>query len=133
MKVSDKQEGLHYGKRGTVLTKQKEISRHLPIRSIRGAMLDELKKENKFEEHVMQMEDESLGTIIESKCNIHDGAPNGLAEALANLSPTEQELVQWLFIEGFTLAECAGRVGITVAGIKKRRERLLVKLRSEVV
>ena len=102
-------------------------------RSIRGAMLDELKKENKFEEHVTQMEDESLGTIIESKCNIHDGAPNGLAEALANLSPTEQELVQWLFIEGFTLAECAGRVGITVAGIKKRRERILVKLRSEVV
>ena len=133
MKVSDKQEGLRYGKRGTALTKQKGYFTPFAYRSIRGAMLDELKKENKYEEHVTQMEDESLGTIIESKCNIHDGTPNGLAEALANLSPTEQELVQWLFIEGFTLAECAERVGITVAGIKKRRERLLVKLRSEVV
>jgi RNA polymerase sigma factor (sigma-70 family) len=100
-------------------------------RSIRGAMLDELKRENKFEEHVMQMEDESLGNLIEAKSN--DGASYRLAEVLDTLSPAEQELVHWLFIDGFTLTECAERIGITVAGIKKRRQRILIKLRSAFV
>lgn len=100
-------------------------------RSIRGAMLDEMKKENKFEEHVMRMEDKSLGNLIESKSN--DRTLNGLAEVMETLSSAEQELVQWLFIDGFTLSECAERVGITVAGIKKRRQRILEKLRSNVL
>ena len=102
-------------------------------RSIRGAMLDELKKENHFEEHVTQMEDEFLENVIETKLDVHYGASNGLAEALDILSPAERDLVKWLFIEGFTLTECAERVGITVAGIKKRRERMLLRLRSELV
>ncbi|MCG7337151.1 sigma-70 family RNA polymerase sigma factor [Sporosarcina sp. ACRSM] len=97
-------------------------------RSIRGAMLDEMKKENKFEEHVMRMEDESLGIIIEARSDW--GALYDLGETLSILSPAESELVHWLFIEGFTLAECAERIGITVAGIKKRRQRILGKLRK---
>lgn len=98
-------------------------------RSIRGAMLDEMKKESKFEEHVMQVEDTSLEFIIDATLDSHDGESNGLTEALDTLSPKERELVQWLFIEGFTLTECAERVGITVEGIKKRRQRILAKLR----
>jgi len=42
------------------------------------------------------------------------------------------QLVQRLFIEGFTLSEFTGQYGITVAGVKKRRERLLAKLRKEM-
>ena len=102
-------------------------------RSIRGAMLDELKKETHFEEHVTQMEDEFLENAIEAKLDVHYGASNGLAEALDILSPAERDLLKWLFIEGFTLIECAERVGITVAGIMKRRERMLLRLRSELV
>jgi len=48
------------------------------------------------------------------------------------LTPTERRLVQRLFIEGLTLSECAEQYGITVAGVKKRRERMLVKLRNEL-
>ncbi len=96
-------------------------------------MLDELKMENLFEEHVTQMEDEFLENAIEADYDVHYGASNGLAEALDILSPAERDLVKWLFIEGFTLTECAERVGISVAGIKKRRERMLVKLRRELV
>ncbi|HJF32922.1 MAG TPA: sigma-70 family RNA polymerase sigma factor [Sporosarcina psychrophila] len=102
-------------------------------RSIRGAMLDEIKKENKFEENVTQMEDEALVYIIETEFDVHYGATNGLAEALDILPPAERELIHWLFIEGFTLSECAERIGITVAGIKKRRQRILAKLRREFV
>ncbi|WP_318617310.1 sigma-70 family RNA polymerase sigma factor [Sporosarcina sp. YIM B06819] len=100
------------------------------FRSIRGAMLDELKKESRFEEHNMPMEDELVENVVDltifSDCEWSDG----LAEALALLSNAELELVHWLFVEGLSLAECATRYGITVAGIKKRRERMLVKLRN---
>lgn len=101
-------------------------------KSIWGGILDELQKENRFADHVTQMEDEFLENVIEAEIDVHHGAPNGLAEALDVLSPAERELVQWLFIEGFTLTECAERFGITVAGVKKRRERMLAKLRSEL-
>ncbi|MER2090980.1 MAG: sigma-70 family RNA polymerase sigma factor [Sporosarcina sp.] len=102
-------------------------------RSIRGSMLDELKRESQFEENVILIGDKSLEYIIEPEFAIHYGLPNRVVEALDNLSPAEQELVRWLIIEGFTLQECARRVGISVAGIKKRRQRILGKLRSELV
>ena len=99
-------------------------------RSIWGAMLDQLKIESRFNEMVMQIEDE----LLEFVC-VEDG-PNDcgwteyLADALDTLSTPERELVQWLFVEGWTLADCAAKIGISVAGVKKRRERMLVKLRG---
>ena len=78
-------------------------------RSIRGAMLDELKKENHLKSICSDGRRYTLEMKLKSEFNVHYGAPNGLAEALDILSPAERELVQWLFIEGFTLAECAER------------------------
>ena len=54
------------------------------------------------------MEDEFLENVINLEVDVIYGMWNGLADAFDVLSPVEQELVQWLFIEGFTLAECAG-------------------------
>ncbi len=65
------------------------------------------------------MEDEFLENAIGADFDVQYGASNGLAEALYILSPAERELFQSLFTEGFTLAEYAGRFGITVAGVKK--------------
>ncbi|CAM3267634.1 sigma-70 family RNA polymerase sigma factor [Filibacter tadaridae] len=101
-------------------------------RSIRGAMLDELKRESRFDENVMRMDDELLAFTIGGEFDVHSGEKSELAEALDLLSPAERELVRWLFVEGFTLKECAEKVGITVAGVKKRRERMLVKLRGGI-
>lgn len=100
-------------------------------RSIRGAILDQIKKENLFEERFTHMDDTSLESLLEDQCHLHTGSTEGLADVLGILSEAERELVHWLFIDGFTLAECADRVGITVAGIQKRRQRILAKLRSE--
>ncbi len=99
-------------------------------RSIRGAMLDELKKENRFEEHVTQTEDELLHAYGEEEDPSTDDWSDRLEEALETLTKAERELINWLFIEKMTQAECAERAGISVAGIKKRRERMLGKLRE---
>ncbi len=101
-------------------------------RSIRGALLDELKKESRFDVHHMPMEDGLMENIVDTACYTDCEWFGELAEALDLLSPTEMELIQWLFVEGVPLAECADRSGISVAGVKKRRERMLVKLRKSL-
>ncbi|WP_192600272.1 sigma-70 family RNA polymerase sigma factor [Sporosarcina limicola] len=102
-------------------------------RSIRGAMLDELKKESRFNEHVMQMEDEFLDILNAIEVSETIEWSDFLNKAFALLKPVERELVHRLFVEGLTLAEYAEEIGISVAGVKKRRERLLVKLRGMLV
>ncbi|KXH86109.1 sigma-70 family RNA polymerase sigma factor [Sporosarcina sp. HYO08] len=101
-------------------------------RSIRGAMLDELKKENHFSEQVIQMEDEILELTGGTDFIPKNGLSDELFTALLELSLPERQLLHWLFIDEFTQAECAARAGITVAGIKKRRERMLAKLRRKL-
>lgn len=99
-------------------------------RSIRGAMLDELKREVRFEEHVTQLEDEILELVSKVEAADLPMWSDKIEEAISQLSPLEKELIQSLFIDELPLAVCAKEAGITVAGIKKRRERMLVKLRE---
>jgi len=101
------------------------------FRCIRGAMLDELKKENQFEEHNMPMEEGLAESVVDATCYMdRDEWSNGVEEVLDLLTPTELELIQWLFIEGVPTAECADRSGVSVAAMRKRRERMLVKLKG---
>lgn len=102
-------------------------------RSIRGAMLDVLKRERRFEETIIQTEDDLLVNYIESckENDVYIGWSEDVWLQIERLSKHEKQLIQWLFIEGYTQKECAEKAGISVAGIKKRRERLLAKLRKE--
>lgn len=99
-------------------------------RSIHGAMLDELKRDNRFESNNSQMEDD----ILEALSIVEDPIPSTWSDRLDNafemLTPAERELIQWLFVEELPLSECAERVSISLAGIKKRRQRMLEKLRG---
>lgn len=99
-------------------------------RSIRGAMLDELKKENRFEKHHIQTEDEIMSVLREIEHPIAKIWSDRIEEAFEQLTPAEKMLVQWLFVEGLTQVECAEKAGISVAFVKKRRERMIVKLRN---
>lgn len=101
-------------------------------RSIRGAMLDELKKENRFNDHVVQMEDDLLALAEGIDVTPENGWSDDLFTALLELSLPERQLIHFLFVEGLSQAECAIRAGITVAGIKKRRARMLAKLREKL-
>lgn len=53
-------------------------------------------------------------------------------ELIAPLSPKEQEIVSLKIIGGLTHAEIARVIGTTTAGAKKRYERAIEKLRTEM-
>lgn len=100
-------------------------------RSIYGGILDELKREKRQEVQVDPMEDEKLAFLLEQSM-----ATSLLREdleiAIESLQSNERELLMWIFVEGVTLQQAATRVGITIPGIKKRRERMLAKLRERI-
>ena len=101
-------------------------------RSIRGAMLDEMKKENRFEENVSQAEDDFLEALSQIENPISEAWSDELDRAFEILTMEERQLIQWLFVERRTQVECAEKAGISKAGIKKRRERILKKLKESL-
>lgn len=104
-------------------------------RSIRGAMLDLLKQENRVEEHIIQTEDELLYGYVETedKSIVVEKWSEKTFHVLEQLTKKEKQLIHWLFVEGLTQKECAEKAKISPAGIKKRRERLLVKLKQQLM
>ena len=100
-------------------------------RSIYGGMLDELKKEKRQEEHADLVEDEKLAVLLEKNL-VLSKVSEDLERAIESLQAQERELLMWIFVEGISLQQAATRVGITIPGIKKRRERILVKLRERI-
>ncbi|MCM3636584.1 sigma-70 family RNA polymerase sigma factor [Sporosarcina luteola] len=96
-------------------------------RSIRGAMLDELKREARYEERFLPAVNEviidHLGAEVEEAYHL-------LHDAIGQLDPREKAFIQWSFVEQYSLAECAELAGISVAGVKKRRERMMRKLKK---
>lgn len=52
--------------------------------------------------------------------------------AIESLYAKEREILMWIFVEGISLKQAATRAGITIPGIKKRRERMLAKLRVRI-
>ena len=100
-------------------------------RSIYGGMLDELKKEKRQEEQADLVEDEKLAVLLEKSLALSMGSED-LEIAIESLQAHERELLMWIFVEGISLQQAATRVGITIPGIKKRRERVLGKLREHI-
>nr|WP_241536076.1 sigma-70 family RNA polymerase sigma factor [Indiicoccus explosivorum] len=98
-------------------------------RSIQGAMLDELKREAKRLERLVSGEEEWLSQLPAAE-EAHEDMPEWL-ETLA-LAKDEELLLRQLFLERLTIKEAAEAAGISPAGIKKRRERLLLKLKAQL-
>lgn len=104
-------------------------------RSIRGAMLDVLKRENHFGERMIQTEDDLLTGYIERKSlgAISNDWSESISYAIETLSQNEKNLIHWIYVEGLTQLECAEKANLSKSGIKKRRERLLVKLKEQLL
>lgn len=96
-------------------------------RSIRGAMLDELKRESRLEERYMPT---SNDVLIDRLGAEERGGYDLLHDAIEKLDLREKAFIQWTYVEQCSLAECAERAGISVAGVKKRRERMIKRLRE---
>lgn len=102
-------------------------------RTIRGAMLDELKREARYGEFFTAVEGDTLEVLIGDRTGVavpDDPRKELLRDAVSLLNPEERLLLRRLFEERLQQAEIARMDGISVPGVKKRRERLLHKLRS---
>ena len=99
-------------------------------RSIYGAMLDDLKKENRFSSVNTSVETDTLEHL--SQEDFVDDTNSDLHEAIIALPTEDRELLIKLYVENKTQGECATHFGISVPGIKKRRERLLKKLKEQL-
>ncbi|TWT27883.1 sigma-70 family RNA polymerase sigma factor [Planomicrobium sp. CPCC 101110] len=98
-------------------------------RSIHGALLDELKHEARFASQVTVVESESFEGLVDSRFT--DELPEWLDQV--QLTEEERRLLENLFVEGRSLAELAVLHQLSLAGMKKRRERLLKKVRSQLL
>ncbi len=97
-------------------------------RSIYGSILDELKKSYANEQQAVPTEKDVLERIIGFKEEVVD-QDNSITEALSHLNPTEQQLIQLIFIEEFSLDEVASILEMSKESLKKKRQRTLKKLK----
>lgn len=101
-------------------------------RCIYGAILDELKKEKRVEETIHPVEEDTLTVLVEETL-VKSIENEDLVVALEKLTKNDRDLIIWIFVEGISLQQAATRAGITIPGIKKRRERMLIKLRENML
>lgn len=106
-------------------------------RTIRGAMLDELKKESRHTDTVSAVGPEIVDVLsVRQPFEAHTELPDDrlplLRQAFIRLPENDRLLLIRLFVERMPYADCARIAGISVPGIKKRRERILEKLRKQI-
>jgi len=94
-------------------------------RSIQGAMLDELKRETRRNDQVTH---KGSNAQEEGREEMVENLPDWLE--VNNLSGQEKWLLEALFVKGCSLSELAVAENISLAGMKKRRERLLKKVKD---
>lgn len=97
-------------------------------RSIYGSILDELKNSAR-EERIVPTENQTLENLVE-QTDMQSFCSEQYYELMDLLPEKEQQLVQLLFLDCYSLDEVARLLNITKAGVKKRRERTIGKLRS---
>lgn len=97
-------------------------------RSIYGGVLDELKREARFATRVTVIESENFEGIVDLRFS--DELPEWLDQV--SLSIKERKLLEALFVEGRSTAELAVLSGLSVSGMKKRRERVFKKVRDQL-
>ncbi|MCJ1908401.1 sigma-70 family RNA polymerase sigma factor [Planococcus ruber] len=97
-------------------------------RTIHGAMLDHLKKEAKYIERNLVQQNHEFDDLV--FCMEEDELPEWIdARYLKN---GEKRLLEELFVKGTSLTGLAASEGVSLAGMKKRRERVLKKLKENI-
>lgn len=94
-------------------------------RSIQGAMLDELNRENRFSSRFAVME--SPGMEVPATSLTEPKLPEWLESV--SLSVPERSLLEALFVNGESIIKLAEQQGQSVSALKKRKGRALEKIR----
>lgn len=98
--------------------------------SIRGALLDELKKASNYDKHYISTEDTRIFEALE---RIEDASNIRILEAIMEeLSAVEQAILKAYYEDGHSHEEIAKCYAITTAALQKRKSRLLLKLRKKL-
>lgn len=96
--------------------------------SIRGALLDELKKSARYEELQVPTEDSQLQMHLES---IEDEKNINILEQLTEeINEVEYRILKAYYFERNTHKEIANELNMTAAALQKQKSRLLKRLRT---
>lgn len=97
---------------------------------IRGSILDELKKENRYEERYHPEQDDIIEFYMPP--SIESDISNVLKGLLNNITKDEQQFLIDYYIGGYSYEELSMKYQASVAALKKRRIRLLEKVRKGI-
>ncbi|MGE7836013.1 sigma-70 family RNA polymerase sigma factor [Viridibacillus arvi] len=99
-------------------------------RCIQGAVLDELKKESRNEDRNILAESDTLEVLIKNN-HVEKSDTHILDTILESLPTKDLQLLILLYIKGYSYDELAVMEGLTIGGIKKRRDRIMKQIREE--
>ncbi|MFF3100892.1 sigma-70 family RNA polymerase sigma factor [Viridibacillus arvi] len=99
-------------------------------RCIQGAVLDELKKESRNEDQYIPAESDTLEVLIKNN-HVERSGTHILDTILESLPTKDLQLLILLYIKGYSYDELAVMEGLTIGGIKKRRDRIMKQIREE--
>lgn len=97
-------------------------------RCIHGSILDELKREIRYEAHYQPEEDSQLETYLLMK--LDNEIANELEGLLNNLEEQDRQFLIDYYIRGFGYEELSVKYGTSVVALKRRRGRLIKRVRE---
>lgn len=97
-------------------------------RCIHGSILDELKREFRYEAHYQPEEDSQLETYLPMK--LDNEIANELEGLLNNLEEHDRQFLIDYYIRGFNYEELSGKYGTSIVALKRRRGRLIKRVRE---
>ena len=97
---------------------------------IRGSILDELKRENRYEERYQPEQDDIIESYMPT--SKESDASYVLETLLNNITKAEQQLLVDYYFWGYSNEELSVKYHASVAALKKRRVRILEKVRRGI-
>lgn len=99
-------------------------------RCIKGSILDELKKESRYEGRYYPEKDDIIEFHMPN--SIESDVFNVLQNLLHNITKMEQQFLIDYYLEGYSYEELSVKYHASVSALKKRRMRILEKVRKGV-
>ncbi|MGG0658354.1 sigma-70 family RNA polymerase sigma factor [Rummeliibacillus pycnus] len=97
---------------------------------IRGCILDELKRENRYEERYQPEQDDIIESYMPT--SKESDVLYVLERLLNNITKEDQQLLIDFYIFGYSNEELSVKYQASVAALKKRRARILEKVRKRI-
>lgn len=101
---------------------------------IKTTLLQEMTKENKYSDAQIALEKDDLANTAHFyQMKNHSGQEGELLKEIENLlTKDEFELLNHLYVSGYTYEALAEKQGISISTLKKRRQRIMEKVRKQL-